>query len=207
MTDQTPDLAALEALAEAATPGPWVVDEDGYDLRVTLPPDGTPGVAIVCEGIHQGYDEGEADAAFIAAAHPGTVLWLIREVGRLTRWKSEALPVLDGLQELGKALGLPLGERITGPAALEAVERLTARAEAAEVEVGRLRDKLDQPCGRQDRPVMPRGNYAAMVRSMASGDTESALAFWRSKHWTGDERARMRRLLSSAVEVKREVAP
>ena len=23
MTDQTPDLAALEALAEAATPGPW----------------------------------------------------------------------------------------------------------------------------------------------------------------------------------------
>lgn len=60
------------------------------------------------------------------------VLWLIREVERLTRWKSEALPVLDGLQELGKALGLPLGERITGPAALAAVEALKLRATDAE---------------------------------------------------------------------------
>ena len=47
------------------------------------------------------------------------------EVERLRRWKAEALPVLDGLQELGKALGLPLGSRITGREALAAVERLT----------------------------------------------------------------------------------
>lgn len=80
MSDQTPNLAALEALAEAATPGPWVVDESDYDLRVILPADGTPGVAVVCEGIRQGYDEGEADAAYIAAADPSTVLWLIREL-------------------------------------------------------------------------------------------------------------------------------
>ena len=49
--------------------------------------------------------------------------------------------------------------------------------------------------------------YAGMLHSMETGDPRSALAFWRSKRWTGDERARMRRLLSSAVDVKREVAP
>lgn len=54
---------------------------------------------------------------------------LREEIARLTRWKEEALPVLDGLQDLGKALGLPLGERITGPAALAAAKRLTARGE------------------------------------------------------------------------------
>lgn len=58
------------------------------------------------------------------------------EIERLTRWKAEALPVLDGLQELGKALGLPLGERTTGPAALEAVERLTAERQAFVAAIG-----------------------------------------------------------------------
>ena len=49
--------------------------------------------------------------------------------------------------------------------------------------------------------------YDGMVHSMETGDPKSALVFWRSKRWAGDERARMRRLLSSAVDVKREVAP
>ena len=49
--------------------------------------------------------------------------------------------------------------------------------------------------------------YDRMVGCMETGDPRSALAFWRSKRWTGDERARMRRLLSSAVDVRREVAP
>ena len=52
------------------------------------------------------------------------------EIARLSRWKEEALPVLDGLQEIGRALGLPLGERITDPAALVAIERLIARGSA-----------------------------------------------------------------------------
>ena len=38
----------------------------------------------------------------------------VRERDELRRWKAEALPVLSGLQELGKALGLPLGSRTTG---------------------------------------------------------------------------------------------
>lgn len=49
---------------------------------------------------------------------------LIAEVRRLRQWKADALPVLDGLRELGRALDLPIGQRITGPAALKAVERL-----------------------------------------------------------------------------------
>lgn len=52
-------------------------------------------------------------------------------VDALARWKSGALPVLDGLQEIGKALGLPLGEQITGPAALTAIEALVAERDAA----------------------------------------------------------------------------
>lgn len=57
----------------------------------------------------------------------------------LALWKAEALPVLDGLQELGKALGLPLGSRITGTEALAAVERLTRERDEARAEVERLR--------------------------------------------------------------------
>lgn len=49
--------------------------------------------------------------------------------------------------------------------------------------------------------------YDGMLRSMETGDPRSALAFWRSKRWTGDERARMRRLLSSATDVAREIVP
>lgn len=52
---------------------------------------------------------------------------MLAEVRRLNRWQAEALPVMAGLQDLGGALGLPLGERITGPAAVEAVERLTRK--------------------------------------------------------------------------------
>ena len=49
---------------------------------------------------------------------------LLDEIERLTRWQAEAMTVMDGLQDLGQALWLPLGERITGAAALAAVERL-----------------------------------------------------------------------------------
>ena len=65
---------------------------------------------------------------------------LLAEVERLTRWKAEALPVMTGLQELGKALGLTLGESITGPSAADAAHALRARAEAAEQAVERVRE-------------------------------------------------------------------
>ena len=64
------------------------------------------------------------------------------EVRRLTRWQFEAMSVMAGLQGLGSALGMRLGESITGHAAAEAARALTARAEAAEAEVVTLRARL-----------------------------------------------------------------
>lgn len=54
---------------------------------------------------------------------------LMEERDRLQRWKDEALPVMAGLQELGKALGLPPGQLITGQEAADAALALRRRAE------------------------------------------------------------------------------
>ena len=63
---------------------------------------------------------------------------LTAEVERLERWKFEALEVMSGLRELGKALGLGLGVQITGPAALAEVTRLTAERDALAAQVARV---------------------------------------------------------------------
>lgn len=57
-----------------------------------------------------------------------------RRARRLRRWKVEALTVMAGLQDLGRALGVPLGASITGPQAGEAARALRERAEKAERE-------------------------------------------------------------------------
>lgn len=46
------------------------------------------------------------------------------EVEQLTRWKAEALLVMTGLQDLGKALNVPLGSSITGETAAKAAKDL-----------------------------------------------------------------------------------
>lgn len=69
------------------------------------------------------------------------------EVERLADWKASALPVMTGLQELGKSLGLPLGARITGPLAFVAAEALNARAEAAEATIARVRALAEEHPG------------------------------------------------------------
>lgn len=76
---------------------------------------------------------------------------LLDEIERLTRWQAEAMTVMDGLQDLGEALGLPLGERVTGPAALAAVERLKAYLASSEADAQAVLDYMhEQPawCGR-----------------------------------------------------------
>ena len=148
------DLDAIEKREKAATPGPWsAADEHGL-----LGPDAHPAWCIsrmrpghepmtptdgymhdVAEIVHDG--PMEADAEFIAHAR-GDVPALVAEVRRLTRWQFEALPVMVGLQDLGSALGMRLGESITGHVAVEAARALTARAEAAEAEVVTLRARL-----------------------------------------------------------------
>lgn len=71
-----------------------------------------------------------ADAGLLA--DPAERQRLRDEVERLQRWKDEALPVIAGLQELGKALDTPPGERITGKGAAERARGLVALASHAE---------------------------------------------------------------------------
>ena len=73
------------------------------------------------------------------------------EVERLARWKSDALPVMDGLQELGRSLGLILGDSITGTKAHAAAEALKSRAESAEATIARVRELCDQQRARGDQ--------------------------------------------------------
>lgn len=48
----------------------------------------------------------------------------LKLVAVLETWKDEALEVMSGLEDLGKALDLPLGSSITGTLAAQTVERL-----------------------------------------------------------------------------------
>ena len=84
---------------------------------------------------------------------------LLAEVERLTRWKSEAWPVMEGMQDLGAALGLRLGEFITGPAAVDAVVKLRARADAAEAA---LRDFAEHGTRHDLTPTIPSGEQGPM---------------------------------------------
>lgn len=74
-------------------------------------------------GVRVGLAFIEADAERILAAREQA---LREEIAALHRWKAEALPVIAGLQELGKVLGLRLGVSITGEAAAEAARALVA---------------------------------------------------------------------------------
>lgn len=79
-------LAGLKELAEKATPGPWIMGEDGgvySEARRDIPVD-------IIDGL---YTEAP-DAAFIAAASPDVVLGLIERIGKLEKeadWLAERL--------------------------------------------------------------------------------------------------------------------
>lgn len=68
----------------------------------------------------------------------------IDEIERLRRWKAEAMPLFDGLQDLGRALELPLGVLVTGPAAVEAAERLRGERDTLAAAVDRVRRRHPQ---------------------------------------------------------------
>jgi len=80
MTDTPLDLDALQAAAEAATPGPWWDRSDEYGQ--SAPHYGEYGWSVPgCPaGETEDSPQGRADAAYIAAADPTTILALIRRV-------------------------------------------------------------------------------------------------------------------------------
>ena len=136
----------IRAALAVATPGPWdakPLGSEGYAVTGAPDPD-APGVRAkmrrrIARFGYQDWDTDRANAELVANT-PTWLAELLAEVDRLTRWKAEALPVMTGLQELGKALGLTLGESITGPSAVDAAHALRARAEAAEQAVERVRE-------------------------------------------------------------------
>lgn len=92
MIAEMPDLAALEGLARAATPGPWFADgqvDDMDDPTVTskaFPPDDDGYHRYVAQTAYDGLSgttgNSDADAAYIAAMDPPTTLALIAAVRR-----------------------------------------------------------------------------------------------------------------------------
>ena len=116
------EIQEIEARLAAATPGPWdfeTIPETGESRVFVRSNTGDPmlDVSVAPHGVRA------EDAEFIAYA-PEDIRALIAEVKRLEAWKREAVTVMGGLQELGKALGLPLGEQVTGPEALAKAKEL-----------------------------------------------------------------------------------
>ena len=79
------------------------------------------------KGIEQGVD------------WPSIARTLFADLDRLQRWKAEALVLFDGLQDLGRALDLPLGTLVTGPRAIEAAEQLRTERDAAREDRAQVR--------------------------------------------------------------------
>lgn len=65
--------ALMRERAEAATPGPWLVEDDEIEFNV-LVDEGGPGVMYVARQFNQGHSEGERDAEHVASWHPDVAL-------------------------------------------------------------------------------------------------------------------------------------
>lgn len=73
---ELPDVDRLEALARAATPGPWAYQENSDAYTHIIRPAANPG-RIIASGAQTSAAEGEANGRLIAACNPAAVLALI----------------------------------------------------------------------------------------------------------------------------------
>jgi len=156
-----PDLAALEALAEAID-GEWACSHD--EPSTHRPPD-TYDVYLA---------DGSAEvlanlpwelAAYIAAADPQTVLWLIREVERL-RESIAGSP--DKAQRLASL--------VASSTRLVQIERDDARtrAEKAEATIERVRELADSWIGsRSDLGPVTRACGALLRAALDGGEPDA----------------------------------
>jgi hypothetical protein len=187
------DQAAIRARLEAATPGPWeavVLGSEGYDVRACRPR--TPGRLSRVRVARCGYEEWEVDKAnaeFIAHARTDIEL-LLEENARLRRWKAEALPVIAGLQDLGRALDLPIGERITAPAAAEAAQSLRATVQQLSGANDDLREVIADRKAKQEAAegalARLRADVEAVVTDRGAGDFAPLLPKLRAALDTAD---------------------
>jgi hypothetical protein len=78
----TDDIDALEAAARAATPGPWEVERDIDPAHYSPDVLAAGGVIVQTLASDMTRMEDAANAAYIAALHPGAALALIARVRR-----------------------------------------------------------------------------------------------------------------------------
>lgn len=98
-------IAALKELAQRATPGPWdVVDGNRVSVTLPCPPVEQCGYDSVCVALT--YPDRRhnhvANAAFIAACDPSTILKLVAVVESARRWESK--PSAHALRAFRSAL-------------------------------------------------------------------------------------------------------
>jgi hypothetical protein len=101
--------------------------------HTTVPDEAVEAVQVAFPGM-----SGNMVRGILAAALPLLTDAARAEVERLRRWKAEAVEVMSGLQEVGKALGVGLGKRITARETVDKAldlrnERDEARAQVASV--------------------------------------------------------------------------
>jgi hypothetical protein len=117
----TLDIDKLEALARAATPGPW--REGQVEVwNVFVPGHGSLGPERVLLRMNQHFEKFRDDATFIAAANPDVVLDLLAEHRRLQR--------ISGAAAALRAL-LASGTPLSGAGALAVCDVLCEAVDAA----------------------------------------------------------------------------
>ena len=100
-----PNLSALRALAEKATPGPWKTASGKGSASVrTEHPEYNCAIYLnvrTCE-IEESVKRWQSDAAFIAAASPDVVLALLDEIERLNQERDDITSLRAQLDALRK---------------------------------------------------------------------------------------------------------
>ena len=129
----TIDTEALRALADAGYDEIVRLCRPTEHWRMSVPADPTRDSDLIL-----------ADVCLAVPALLDALAEREGEVARLRRWEDEALPVMAGLQDLGRVLGLRLGTRITGEAAADAARALVARADDAEAKVRAVEGMCDK---------------------------------------------------------------
>ncbi|WP_067198891.1 ead/Ea22-like family protein [Microbacterium sp. XT11] len=136
------DLDALEALAKAATPGPWVLDNSGWSRPYSVPDRIAGGISendwtnVITPQDEQGGGSWsrDEDAEYIAAADPSTVLALIAELRQERERADEAWRI--GAAQHGYD---PTDDEQAGN-----FMRLAKRADRAEAALSRAEEKRDE---------------------------------------------------------------
>lgn len=175
----TADLDALEALAKAATPGPWVLDNSGWSRPYSVPDRIAGGISendwtnVIMPQDEQGGGSWsrDEDAEYIAAADPSTILALIAELRR-ERERADRAEWAAGI--VGDVARESSGGWQDASAELHAVEAALSRAvqgEPADAECVEIANRAQAVTGRSIWPSTVREvlRAAAAVREEGQG--------------------------------------